>query len=162
MDDYKIDLIEGEKPYHAKAFLIPRVHLETLRAKVQRLCDLGVLKKVNCSDWAAPTFIIPKKDGSVRFISDFREINKRIKRKPYPIPKIQNLLLQLEGFQYATSLELNMGYYHIELSPDAKRLCTIVLPFGKFEYQQLPMGLCNSPDIFQEKMSNLMCELEYV
>ena len=161
-DDYKIDLIEGATPYHAKAFPIPRVHLETLRAEVQRLCDLGVLKRVNRSEWAAPTFIIPKKDGSVRFISDFRELNKRIKRKPYPIPKIQNLLLQLEGFQYATSLDLNMGYYHIELSPDAKKLCTIVLPFGKFEYQRLPMGLCNSPDIFQEKMYNLMLELEYV
>jgi hypothetical protein len=42
-----------------------------------------------------------------------------------------------------------MGYYHIELSPFSKRLCTIVMPFGKYEYQRLPMGLCNSPDIFQ-------------
>ena len=33
---------------------------------------------------------------------------------------------------------------------------------GKFEYQRLPMGLCNSPDIFQEKMSELMNDLEYV
>ena len=41
-------------------------------------------------------------------------------------------------------------------------LCTIVLPFGKYEYQRLPMGLCNSPDIFQEKMSTLMQDLEYV
>ena len=82
-----------------------------------------------------------KKNGSVRFISDFRELNKRIKRKPFPIPKIQDLLLKLEGFQYATSLDLNMGYYHIELSPDSKRLCTIVLPWGKYEYQKLPMGL---------------------
>jgi Reverse transcriptase (RNA-dependent DNA polymerase) len=70
--------------------------------------------------------------------------------------------MQLEGFQYASSLDLNMSYYHIEFSPDAKKLCTIVLPFGKFEYQRLPMGLCNSPDIFQEKMFNLMMDLEYV
>ena len=72
------------------------------------------------------------------------------------------MLLKMEGFQYATSLDLNMGYYHIELSPDSKRLCTIVLPWGKYEYQRLPMGLCNSPDIFQEKMFNLVGELEYV
>ena len=109
-----------------------------------------------------PTFIIPKKDGSIRFISDFRKLNKRIKRKPYPIPKIQDLLLKLEGFKYATSLDLNMGYYHIELSPASKWLCTTALPFGKYEYQRLPMGLCNSPDIFQEKMSELMEGLEYV
>ena len=33
---------------------------------------------------------------------------------------------------------------------------------GKYEYQRLPMGLCNSPDIFQEKMSELVQDLEYV
>ena len=82
-----------------------------------------------------PTFIMPKKDSTVRFISDFRELNKRIKRQPYPIPHIQDMLLNLEGFQYASSLDLNMGYYHLELSPESKELCTIVLPFGKFEYQ---------------------------
>jgi hypothetical protein len=48
----------------------------------------------------APSFIIPKKDGTVRFINDFRELNKRIKRKPFPIPNIQDMLLNLEGFQY--------------------------------------------------------------
>ena len=55
-----------------------------------------------------------------------------------------------------------MGYYHIELDPSSKTLCTIVLPWGKYEYQRLPMGLCNSPDIFQEKMSTLMAGLEFV
>jgi len=44
----------------------------------------------------------------------------------------------------------------------SKRLCTIVLPWGKFEYQKLPMGLCNSPDIFQEKMNELFVGLDYV
>ena len=117
---------------------------------------------MNRSEWAAPTFIIPKKDGTVRFISDFRELNKRIKRKPFPIPKIQDLLQKLEGFKYGTSLDLNMGYYHIELSSFSRQLCTIVLPWGKYEYQRLPMGLCNSPDIFQEKMSMLMSGLEFV
>ena len=130
--------------------------------KVERLCQLGALRRVNHSEWAAPTFIIPKKDGSVRFISDFHELNKCIKRKPFPIPKTQDVLLKLEGFQYAMSLDLNMGYYHIELSPNSKRLCTIVLPWGKYEYQKLPMGLSNSPDIFQEKMSTLMSGLDYV
>ena len=50
------------------------------------------------------------------------------------------MLMNLEGFQYATSLDLNMGYYHLELNPFAKKLCTIVLPFGKYEYQRIPMG----------------------
>jgi hypothetical protein len=55
-----------------------------------------------------------------------------------------------------------MGYYHIELSPHSQQLCTIVLPWGKYEYLHLPMGLANSPHIFQEKMSTLMDGLEFV
>ena len=70
--------------------------------------------------------------------------------------------MKLENFRYATSLDLNMGYYHIKLDTESKRLCTIVLPWGKYEYQALPMGLSNSPDIFQEKMSELMDGLEFV
>lgn len=160
--DYNIELKENATPYHARPYPIPKAYEQTLRMEVDRLCELGVLKKTNRSEWAAPTFIIPKKDGTVRFINDFRELNKRIKRKPFPIPNIQDLLLKLEGFRYATSLDLNMGYYHIRLSPDSRKLCTIVLPWGKYEMQRLPMGLCNSPDIFQEKMSELFYDLEFV
>jgi hypothetical protein len=40
------------------------------------------------------------------------------------LPKINDLLQKLEGFYLATSLDLNMGYYHIELTPEASKLCT--------------------------------------
>ena len=54
-----------------------------------------------------------------------------------------------------------MGYYHIKLTPKASSYCMVVLPWGKYEYLRLPMGLCNSPDIFQEKMTDLMQGLEF-
>ena len=95
---YNIELQPNALPYHARAFPIPRIHEQSLRMEVDRLVKEGVLRKINRSEWAAPTFIIPKKDGTVRFISDFRELNKRIKRKPFPIPKIQEMLLKIEGF----------------------------------------------------------------
>ena len=104
----------------------------------------------------------PKKDQTIRFINDFRELNKRIKRIPYPLPKIQVMLLKLECFKYATSLDLNMGYYHIRLDNFSKSLCTLILPWGKYEMQVLPMGLSNSPDIFQGKMNELLHDLEFV
>ena len=124
---YDIELKPGVTSYHSRPFSLPKCYEKTLRKEVERLCKIGVLKRVNCSEWGAPTFIIPKKEKTIRFISDFREFNKRIKRKPYPIPCILDLLLKLEGFTYATSLGLNTGYYHMELSPMSKQMCTIVL-----------------------------------
>ena len=69
--------------------------------------------KVNRSHWGAPTFLIPKEDSTVRFISDIIDLNKCILRQPYPMPKIQDMLLRLEGFPSGTILDLNMGYYHM-------------------------------------------------
>jgi hypothetical protein len=60
-ENYDIELRSDATPYHARAFPIPRIHEQTLRQEVDRLCQIGVLKKVNRSEWAAPTFIIPKK-----------------------------------------------------------------------------------------------------
>ena len=156
------ELKDDVTPYHARPYPIPHVHKATFKKELERLCKLGVLRRINNSEWGAPTFIQPKKNGTIRFLSDFRELNKRIKRKPYPLPKIQDLLMNLEGFTYATSIDLNMGYYHVKLTPDSSRLCTIVTEFGKYEYLRIPMGVCNSPDIFQERMSDLMAGLEYV
>ena len=55
-----------------------------------------------------------------------------------------------------------MGYYHIEFSSGSKQLFTIVLTWGKYEYQNIPMGVCNSPDIFQEKIYKLFDGLDMV
>jgi hypothetical protein len=54
-----------------------------------------------------------KKDNTVCSISDFREVNKRLDRKPFPIPKIGTVLQELEGFTFATALDLDMCYYTI-------------------------------------------------
>jgi hypothetical protein len=149
------------KPYHSRAYPVPHSQEKKLKEEIKRLCDYGVLRKINRSEWAAPMFTIKKPDDSLRSLADLRELNKRIKRKPFPLPRINDMLQKLEGFQYATSLDLNMGYYHILLTPNASKLCTVVLPWGKYEYLRLPMGLCNSPDIFQEKMSELMEGLDF-
>ena len=161
-DPIQLELKEPNvKPYHAKPYPVPHSQEKRLKDEIKRLCTYGVLRKINNSEWACPMFTISKPDGSLRSLADLREVNKVIKRKPFPLPKITDMLQKLEGFMYATSLDLNMGYYHMLLTPFSSRLCTIVLPWGKYEYLRLPMGLSISPDIFQEKMSELMSGLEF-
>jgi hypothetical protein len=98
------------KPYHAKPYPVPYSQEKRLKQEIQRLCSYGILRKINYSEWACPMFTIAKRDGSLRSLTDLREVNKVIKRKPYPLPKISDMLQKLEGFMYATSLDLNMGY----------------------------------------------------
>ncbi len=103
-----------------------------------------------------------QKDSTVRTISDFRELNKCIVRKPFPIPKISTILQELEGCTYAAALDLNMGYCTIRLDPTASKMCTIIFPWGKFSYKRLPMGFGGSADIFQAQIMDLMASLEFI
>jgi hypothetical protein len=91
------ELKEGTKPYHGRPYPIPYKHKAILMKEIKWLCNIGVLEWQPSSQWVSPTFIIPKKDSTVCTISDFRELlNKRIVRKPYPIPKISTILQEIE------------------------------------------------------------------
>ena len=55
-----------------------------------------------------------------------------------------------------------MCYYHIRLSENASNLCTIIIPWVKYRYKCLPMGVANSPYISQQKMNDLFHEFEFI
>ena len=78
------------------------------------------------------------------------------------MPKIHEMLLNLEGFKYTSSLYLNMGYYHIRLSEQASDLCTINIPWVKYWYKRLPMGVSNPSDTFQDKMNKMFRGFEFI
>ena len=81
-------LKEGITPYHGRSYPVSHSQLDMFRKEVDRLEGLGVLKRQPSSEWASPSFPIPKKNKTVRFLTDFREVNKRVIRTPFPIPKI--------------------------------------------------------------------------
>jgi hypothetical protein len=107
---------------------VPKIHKDIIMKEVESLCKLGVLERQPASEWALSSFIIPKKDQTICFLSDFQEVNKRLIRKPFLIPKISTVLQEIEGFTFATALDLNMCFYTIRLDPDASKICTIIFP----------------------------------
>jgi hypothetical protein len=79
------ELKEGIKPYHGRPYPIWHKHKAVLMKEIKGLCNIGVLEWQLSSRWVLPTLIIPKKDSTVHTILDFRELNKHIVRKTYPI-----------------------------------------------------------------------------
>ena len=64
------------------------------RKEVNRLVLLGLIVEANDSEWGAPSFAQPNtKTDSIRFLSDFHNLNRQLKRKPYPVTKIREMLL---------------------------------------------------------------------
>ena len=66
----------------------------------------------------------------------------------------------LERFQYATALDINMGYYTIRIFPAIQDMTTVFTVFDKFRYNRLPMGMCDLGYIFQAKVDELLGDNE--
>ena len=99
-------------------------------------------------------------EGTARFITDYRNINQKMVKNPYPLPRKGEKIHQLEGLQYAMALDLNMKYYTIDISPESGNLTNILTEFGKFRYNRVPMVICASDDIFQAKVDDLVGDID--
>jgi hypothetical protein len=107
--------------------------------EIVRLVDIGVFEEVqDSSEWAfcSQSFSILKKNviATIRIIADFRKLNLLLKHAMSPISYYKDwetdMIRSMKGFTFASSLDLNMGYYHIKLDADAQELCTIVFPWN--------------------------------
>ena len=95
-----LELKYDATPVCSRPYPLLRVNEAMFRKEVERLVKLGVLKEANDSEWVSPSFAKPKpKMNNASLLSDFRNLNTQLKRKTYPMPKIREKLLKLEGFQ---------------------------------------------------------------
>jgi len=150
-----LSLKKDATPFAARPYTIPKSMESIAKKEVAELVKIGVLEKNTQTEWASPSFFRPKKDGGVRFISDLRKLNACLKRDPFPLPIIEDVIWKMNGFTFATCLDLNRGYYHFVLDEKSRKLCGIILPWGRYAYARLPQGLMPSSDIFQSKMMHI-------
>ena len=139
-----IELEKGATPYYGGYYSVPHMLQKPLKKEVNRMVEADILKRLpfdKDTPWGAPSFCQPKKDQGIRFLTDFRQINKRIKRKPFPLPKIVEALKKIERFKSATAIDLSQGYYHLPLSERAQAILTTVLPWGQICLQKITYGL---------------------
>ena len=159
-EQISLDIDPSVPPSQSRAYPVPHSHLDVFKKELDRLVKIGVLERTGRSSWISGSFIIPKADGTVRWISDFRALNKAIKRRVYPIPRIQDVLATRRRYSFLSKLDISMGYYTFELDETSRNLTTIATPFGLYRYCRLPMGVSQSPDIFQEKMESVLQDIE--
>jgi hypothetical protein len=96
MEPISLQLMDPNfKPIHARAYTVPRSVEQQLQhsKEIVRLVDIGVLEEVYSSEWSSkiPSFAIPKKNGTIRVVTDFRKLSFLLKCHPFPIPKIKKI-----------------------------------------------------------------------
>ena len=84
--------------------------MDTFKRELDYLVRIGVLSPQGMIEWALPSFIIPKKDGRVRWISNLRALNEVVVRRQYPLPIIKDVLKKRTGYEFFTKIDVSMQY----------------------------------------------------
>jgi len=142
---------------YQRPYSIPHVNRDLFYKELQQLVSLGVLVEVDDSvDFAAPTFLVPQKDGRARWVSDFCELNKVIRRKVYPLPHVNKIMRKRNKHSFFTKLDISMQCYTFESDDESKELCTISTPFGNYHCNRAPMGVKQTPGFAQQVMEQTL------
>ena len=92
----------------------------------------------------------------MRPIMDYRYLNEHSYRDGFPIPSAQELLDQIHGSRYFTTLDVRHGYNNIRIKEEDQWKAAFRTPFGVFKPRVMFFGLSNSPATFVKFMRGIL------
>ena len=110
--DIKLDDITPFKECYQR---IPPHQYEEVKKPLQKMLEIGPIYR-STSSWASPIILVCKKDGGLWFCIDLRKVNNKTIKDGHSLTRIEDLLDCLDGATIFTSLDLQSGYWQVELT----------------------------------------------
>ena len=146
-------------PVYVPVRRVPMELRSWLKKRLDEMEEANIIQKSDGSPYNSPLFLVKKQNGKWREVNDFRHLNDRLEDNHYPLPHLRDLLDELNGSKYFSSIDLRSGYFNIVLEEESRR-CTAFNANGQtYEYLRLPQGIKVSPMIFQREMIRVTGDL---
>lgn len=167
-----IGLLPGECNIHVDRNATPVVHpprripvalQDKVKQQLLRMEKLGVIAKVETpTEWCNNLVVTEKSNGDIRLCLDPRSLNSAIKRTPYPLKTLDDVLHKFGNARYFTKLDLTSAYWSIKLSEESSYLTAFNSPLGVYRYLRCPYGLNVSGDFLVRALEEALMGLEGV
>jgi hypothetical protein len=125
--------------------------LKELKEQLQELLDKGFICPT-MSPWGVPVLFV-KKDGSMRMCIDYWELNKVTIKNQYLLPRINNLLDQLQGARVFSKVNLRSGYHQVRVKEEDIPKTAFMTRYGHYEFLVMSFELTNTPTVFMDTMN---------
>ena len=152
--EHKIDT-KGATPVKHRMRRTPLGFAAEEDKTLQSMLAAGVIEPSQ-SEWASAPVLVRKKDGSLRYCVDFRDLNARTVRDVFPLPLIDECLDTLAGTQYFSTLDMASGYWQISIDPADRHKTAFLTRDGLFHHVRMGFGLTNAPATFQRVINQVL------
>lgn len=152
--EFRIDLVPEATPIAKSPYRLAPAEMQELASQLQELSDKGFIRP-STSPWGAPVLFVKKKDGSFRMCIDYRELNKLTIKNRYPLPRINDLLDQLQGASCFSKIDLRSGYHQLRVREEDISKTAFRTRYGHYEFTVMPFGLTNAPAAFMDLMNRV-------
>jgi hypothetical protein len=156
--DHSIPLICGAKPVSMRSYKYPPALKDRIERQVETMLQQGVIRP-NSSSFSSPVLLVRKKDGSYRFCVDYRYLNALTLKSKFPIPIFDQLIVELAGASWFSTLDLIVGYHQVRLQPREEFKTSFQTHTSHFEFVVMPFGLSGAPGTFQGAMNTTLAPL---
>ena len=112
--DHAIDLEQGQQPPFGKLYSMSPAELDVLKVYLNNVVKAGIICKSILS-MVSPIIFVPKSDGSLQLVIDYRRLNNITIKNRYPLPVISDMLDQLQEAKKFTKLDCKDVYNWVQI-----------------------------------------------
>ena len=149
---HDIPLIPGATPVNVRPYRYPPAIKDEIERQISEMLNSGIVQPSQ-SPFSSSVLLVKKKDGTYRFCVDFRHLNAITVKTKYPVPMIEELLDELHGASWFSSLDLTAGYHQIRLKPGEEPKTAFQTHTGQYEFRVMAFGLTGAPATFLKAMN---------
>ena len=139
---------------------MPVHYKDDLKEKIDAFMSKELITPCH-SPYSAPAMLVPKRNGKLRLVIDYRKLNEQTIKSCWPIPSIEEIFDTLQGSAYFTTIYMSWGFYQLAMEPKTQNYTAFSTPFGSFKWLRMPMGLTGSPNTFQSLMEHVLVGLTW-
>ena len=149
------DINENIPPVSQHLRKIPYHMRKKVETKIKELMDLDIIEPVvGTTPWISPVIAVPK-GNEIRLVVDMRQANQAVRHSHYPIPTLQELLMQFNGCKVFSKIDLLKGYHQLELDEKSRYITAFITHEGVFQYKRLVQGVNDAFTIYQYQISQI-------
>lgn len=147
-------------PLRQRPYRVAEQQRSIIEEHITDMLNRGTIQP-STSPLASPIILVKKKDGTDRFVVDYRRLNSVTRKDSFPLPRIDDALDALNGTKWYGCLDLMSGYWQVEMEPESREHTAFISHSGLFELLVVPFGLTSAPSTFSRLMEYVLRNLTY-